>query len=283
MRAGLLVILSCVFVLVGCFEVDVVQVVHPDGTTMTTTQITTQTMDEAMCASMGVPEDECEGQFTNPCDQAPPRTGCAFDEATGTATYVIYDVLNETVFVRERSLLSTRYTLKELSTTDELEDWSEESEEGSLEMMQMFGLSATHTVVMPAPITSASVGIVDGNEVRINLLENPTNVLIIAEEENRTVLLAMAAFLGALILAIVAVLLIRAARQQKKEDAVLQHSPDEVKRGEVSGISKTEQKYRDYILQYKNVHSRKDIKSALLKAGISEQLANRYLDKYYGR
>ncbi len=267
----------CAFLFTGCFSVSVVQEISRDGRSSMTTTINMLDM-----TSMCDPDDQaCLTQQQNPCEQAPRGVECVYDEQTRTATYLSYDVLSDEEFMVERSLLTTRYTLTGISTSQELENLADGLEGGeSLEMMNMLGLTATHTVVMPAPVTFSTTGQVSGNEVRINLLESPDNIVIIAEEENQAVLIAMMVFLGFLILTVLA-FVTSTLLKKRKRNAVLEHTPAEVKRGEVESVSKTEKKYRDYIVQHKDRFNRKDIKSALMAAGISDQLADRYLDRYY--
>lgn len=273
----LALLLLCVVFFTGCFSISVVQEIDRHGRSMTTTTITMADMSD-MCDPN---EESCEVEQGDPCELAPVGVECVFDPQTNTALYVSYDVLSGEQFVVERSLLTTRYTLTGIGTSEELENLADGfEEEGSLEMMGMLGLSAVHTVVMPAPVVSSTVGQVSGNEVRINLLENPTNIVIVAEEENQTVLFGMMIFLGVIILVVLSVVIFSVVKK-RRQNAVLEHTPAEVKRGEVEHVSKAEAKYRDYIVQHKDHFGRKDLKSALMAAGISDQLADKYLDKYY--
>jgi len=273
-----LVLLVLVFTLTGCFQISSVQIISADATSITTTTIVMPSIGDEAVLCIDFEEGECPYAQSNPCEEAPADVQCSFDKSTNTAIYVLEEVLRSDVFMRESTLTRTRYTLTELSTGQEVDEITAElGDNTSAEMLQAMGFEVSHTVIMPAPIVSASVGQVNGNQVRIDLLSAPTDITIVAEEINYDVLIIVGSLFFTVIIVGVVVFVVSREKKQKsplRTSSSSSHSIEE-------SISKTEKKYREYILQHKDTFSREDIKKALISAGISDTLAERYLARYY--
>lgn len=88
---------------------------------------------------------------------------------------------------------------------------------------------------------------------------------------------------GLVIGAIGQVIIIKKKKQKKKEqEAIMNNYPDSGTQDDATGtLTKEEETAKNYISQYKTQYPKDAVKQGLLQYGISDNNADKYLEKYF--
>ncbi len=271
------ILVVCAFLFAACADVDVIQEVFSDGTTSYSATIR---LHDNLCA----PTDElCLRRLQNPCLFAPRWMDCSFNQQTNVVTLEGERPLQSHEFTRDYSLITTRHNLWSLRAQQELTNALFRIGQDPAVVAQNPSFSSRLTVIMPAEVLQSDVGEIRGNEVHIDLISAPVSVHIISQEEHQRVLYGLVIFLAVFFVLVATVLIVHLVRKRKKLSIILDRTPSAQEQRNPDAISKAERQYRDYIQQHMNTFARRDIKNALVQAGLSDLLAEKYLNKYYQR
>ncbi|MFW5704998.1 MAG: hypothetical protein ACOCXG_04075 [Nanoarchaeota archaeon] len=177
----------------------------------------------------------------------------------------------------KKSFTKTTYEYDAIEVFDILnalsEDEDEKIEKESLSQMKMLNPKLKYELTMPAKITSAEVGDINENKVKIDIfdLEDLETAKIVATKTNNMFYYVVGA--GIILLIIVGIVFIK----KKKSNAKMN-----VNGAQQSNTSTSfEEKCKGYVLKYKKQYSKEAIKKSLLNSNMPENIVDDVLNKYY--
>jgi hypothetical protein len=311
----------------GCFKININQEFNTDGSSnmsivydMSAMVSMMRGMSESMggnetqedlCADFETPENSSlefvctstpQGIVTLTSQLTPEYTPSFKVESSFMKTTYTYDV-NDVFIVLSNSSDNPEQQLDKDSIA--------EMKNQDFSAMGAVAPTMTYKITMPAPITSAGVGTIEGNTVTIDLFNvtDAESTLIVAEKTNR-----MLYYIGAGVLALIVVLLIivRASGKNKgnevsdqknneamssmkdqvsnkeiktpsegDKDADISENSKENKEVEYDGLNANEKNCKEYITRHKEDYSRDAIKNSLVSTGISDDEVEGFMKKYF--